>query len=402
MEQPGQPFVYDNLTSRVASTTAEALADGFEPVPFVWDRRIPCGKVTVFAGAGGGGKSSLLVGLAIARAIGKGLFRIPTMEGSTLFISGEDTPTDYWRRITAWTGQARGVDLGAIARNVKVLDFVGEDYRLVVAKGGDYFIREARVNGIVVAARSMIPRPSMIVVETASRFGAGDETNGSAAALVNACESIARQTGAAVVLVAHVGKSHSREQTIDAYAARGGSALADNARAVLVLSEMPKDPGRQKEILGRKLRDGERILVLAAPKENFAPGSAPILLQRFPTPQGLVLREYVDLQAASAEDDARVPDAETVEAAALSAEARRAAWGNKLREVVALLAARGVTVGTKALKGAEYATLLSPIPARAISDAIVNAIEDGYLVAEAKPEGRGHRILRANYAPVRG
>jgi hypothetical protein len=60
--------------------------------------------------------------------------------------------------------------------------------------------------------------------------------NEALAVFARAIERIAMDTGAAVVIVRHVSKQAAREQVVDSYAGRGGGALSDAARSVLVMT----------------------------------------------------------------------------------------------------------------------------------------------------------------------
>lgn len=348
----------------IRGVTVEELAAGFPPVHFVWSRRIPLGKVTVFAGAGAAGKSSILTGLAIARGYGAATFLgHPIMPGSTLFVSGEDVETDYWRRSTAWLSQVpeqhRDRVRQAVARNMKVMNLVGRDYKLVQGHY-EYVVNEAAANGIALAAKSLNPVPSLIVVETVSRFG-GDESNSAHSALVMACEGIAERTGAAVVLVSHRGKANVREQIDDAYSARGGSALIDNARSAIVLGHMPRDVKRQIELIGRPAAGEEKdLLILTAPKVNFCAMPGPIFLRRVSTPDGMVLKPY--------EPPAHVPE-----------DTGRKLQGAQLR--AAIVAIPGCKATARQIRNIIRTApgVMPAVTERGLQAALSAAVADGYL-----------------------
>lgn len=78
--------------------------------------------------------------------------------------------------------------------------------------------------------------PVMVGFDPAISFGAGERiVNDNEQSLVLAARRIVRGLGCCVRLIAHTGKENARSGTLDQYASRGGSALADGTRMVAVL-----------------------------------------------------------------------------------------------------------------------------------------------------------------------
>jgi hypothetical protein len=67
------------------------------------------------------------------------------------------------------------------------------------------------------------------------------EPNDRMEALITACDRIAIAINGACVLVHHTGKSQGRDKVIDLYSGRGGSALGDNTRSMIVLTRLDDD-----------------------------------------------------------------------------------------------------------------------------------------------------------------
>jgi hypothetical protein len=380
------PFIRD-FVSLIHQPSPEEILATREPIPFILDRRIPCGKVAIFAGAGGGGKSSILVGLALARATGRKFLGLDTRPGATLVLSAEDNVTDYLRKVDAWREVYPALSPQDIARNLQILPLVGEDFRFVSGRFGNVRVEIERVDQIAIAARAMVPQPDLIIVETASRFGAGDEnSNESAAALIAACERLASHTGAAVLIVAHVGKTAARESTIDAYSARGASAFVDNARAALVLGTISQDRAKR---LGLTAEEAENLLVLATPKSNFAPRAGDLVLERIETPHGLVLRPY---------EGGGMSLEEATRASIRQSQERRASNGQRLRTVVENLTASGVMVSFAKLRD-DHRAAVAFISIRDLKETIEHAISDGYLTAAQGPK-RGQILLPGSMREV--
>lgn len=371
-EQEIASFIYQPTPAEVVATR--------DPVEFLWEQRIPAGKVSIFSGAGGSGKSSLLTGFAVARACGKRFLGKLTPQGATLVVSAEDTVIDYMRKVDAWRETYPDLDPVAIARNLKILPLVGWDYRLVGGRYNSVRVEIERVDRLAVACRGLTPRPDLIILETASRFGAGDEnSNEAAAALIAACERLADIAQAAVLLVSHTGKGAAREQIIDAYSARGASAFVDNARSALVLGTIAPDRAKR---LALTVEEARELLVLACPKANLAGRTNDIVLERVETVHGLVLRPF---------DGGGMSDSEAVAVGIAAAAAKHVENGRRLREVIAKLTQEGTAVTARLLREEQRAAIRW-ITYRDIPEIIEQAISDGWLVA-AEGSKRGGKVL---------
>lgn len=396
MADDGIPF-RQPLADRLHRPTAEEIQHTRAPIAFLWDRRIPAGKVTILAGAGGTGKSSFLVGLALARATGHPFLGVPTIPGATLFLSAEDSMTDYLRKVDAWRSLYPTLDAEKISRNVSIWEFIGEDFRIVSSRFGEVTANAARVDEIVVGVLSLDPRPDLIVIETASRFGAGDENaNGAAAALIAACERLSEMTSAAILLMTHVGKAAARTATVDAYAPRGASALTDNARSVLVLSDIPRGTdsaarAAQERILGRHLDPGEDLLVLAAGKSNFAPRAGHVIVERIATPYGLTMKSIGGSRGASSQSAEEFKA--TISRVAADARTARQLQGERLRAIVVELSAAGEVVTARRLR--EVWADKVGIPVKRILEAADDAVRDGFLLETVG--ARGMKILTPKF-----
>jgi hypothetical protein len=295
-------------------------------------------------------------------------------------VSAEDTVIDYMRKVDAWRETYPDLDPIAIARNLKILPLVGWDYRLVGGRYGGVRVEIERVDRLAVAVRSLDPRPDLIILETASRFGAGDEnSNEAAAALIAACERLADIAQAAVLLVSHVGKSAAKEQYLDAYAARGASAFTDNARSALVLGTLAPDRVKRLALTPDEARN---LLLLTCPKANLAGRTADIVLERVETIHGLVLRSF---------DTGSMSDAEAVTASIVVAKVKHAENGRRLREVIVQLTREGTAVTSNLLRD-EHRAATRWIPIRDYSELIEQAVEDGWLEYSVGPK-RGRVIL---------
>lgn len=283
-EERCKPFALDELSQEPPD------------LDFLFGEFIPSGKCTVFAAGGGSGKTSLETGLAVHRALGLDFLGLATKPGKTLIITAEDDRADFVRKVKAWTtfltNEGVVVDLHKIQELVRVYDRSGKDCSLTQADGKRYETSRFAYE-LVEKIRKRDADASLIVLETASRFGSGDESNGDMSALNRAIELLAKETGAAILLSAHVSKQAGRERMKDAYVARGGSALSDNSRSVMVLSKLDRKTAKARFGDVPEEKVANRIIQLSLAKSNFSSGMMdPLLLERVTTKYrgGLVLK----------------------------------------------------------------------------------------------------------------
>lgn len=256
---------------------------------------LPAGTVSILAGPGGSSKTTLLVALAVNRALGLPFFGGPMpRRGRTVILTTEDSRDDYLRKLAAVRHDlGDAFDPAAVAENVLLLDLAGTPVRLVESDRGNYF-PTVLADDLAAVVSKHAPGTDLIVMETVSRLAGGIETNESLSILIEAGQRICRLTGAAVLPVAHVSQEAGRSGTTDAYAPRGGSALGDNGRSTLVLTSLT-DKTAATFAPDADLPAGilNRLRVLVHPKSNGAEPAPPLLLERCSTPYGPVLRRAV-------------------------------------------------------------------------------------------------------------
>lgn len=189
---------------------------------FIWPGFL-AGTVGALVAPGATGKSfwALEAAMSIACSVAGGdlVGLAPSHTGRVVYLAGEDPPPALVRRIHA-IGQHLGhAARQAIAENLALESIMGKRLNIM----DDAHLR--RVIEYSAGAR-------LIVLDTLSRIHALDEnSNGNMAHLVAVLEHVAATTGASVLYLHHVSKGSVREgQTDQQQAARGASALIDNAR----------------------------------------------------------------------------------------------------------------------------------------------------------------------------
>lgn len=221
---------------------------------------LPLGIVGSLLGAGGVGKSSLILQLAAGIAAGVPPFgvlpnsplAVAPKPRSVLYLAAEDPPDVLHRRLRqiAQALRAQHHDPAelyrALCERLYMLSGIGTDTALLkrTSRGGG-LEPPRRVEDIIRLALQ-IENLGLLVIEPVSRLlGDADENAASDVHLVvGQLERIAEDTGATVLVAHHVSKGAARAGESSQHVARGSSALVDGCRWVAQLQ--PGDPARIK------------------------------------------------------------------------------------------------------------------------------------------------------------
>jgi hypothetical protein len=205
-----------------------------EPVEHLVEDFLPRGKVTLFAGRGGLGKSVATLDLAAAVTAGRcafGLIYTPPPPADVLLASAEDDTAD--------TVVPRLLAAGAdLSRVHEVQGLRDKDGRLLPFSLAD----------CDVLARELERRPGvkLVVIDPvgvfAGRTGADTHKEAPVQALLAGLRDLAVAGKVAVVLVAHVNKS---EEAKARNRVSGSAAFVNSARAAYLFTEDEEAPGRR-------------------------------------------------------------------------------------------------------------------------------------------------------------
>jgi RecA-family ATPase len=196
------------------------------------------GTVGALVAPGATGKSfwALEAAMSIACSVAGGdLLRLaPTHTGRVVYFAGEDPETVLIRRVHSIGQHLNQPAREAIAENLMLEPILGK--RLNV-------MNEAHLSRII----DYCAGARLIVLDTLSRIHALDEnSNGDMSRLVSVLEYVAASTGASVLYLHHVSKISAREGQADQQqAARGASALIDNARWCGFVAKMTADEAKR-------------------------------------------------------------------------------------------------------------------------------------------------------------
>jgi hypothetical protein len=275
--EPGElPGVAEPATLTGGLTDLPRLvAEPPRPVPWVAEGIAARGKLTVLTGAADVGKSWLAIGCCAGVGTGRSVAGIHCASGRALYIDGEMGEGEFSDRLRGLglTGHemhhldaaARGLDLSRPA-----------DREAVAMLAADYTLM------ILDSLRALAP---------AMRENESD----SVGPIVAAIRNIARETGAAIVLLHHRGDSDKPY--------RGSTAIKDQSDALLSLW-----PGDDDGIIGLRCRGGKG-------RVRFAPAPEDVWLRRDPFTGRLSRSVARELPPPSS----RTPRRDEIENAALDA-----------------------------------------------------------------------------------
>lgn len=239
---------------------------------------LPAGVVGALVAPGATGKTTLALQLCAAVALGEaalgGLFG-PVAAGRSVLVSSEDPLpilTNRLKDLLDWLlatthvsddtiEMRRQADLiAALQANMSVTMAQGPASMLVV----DGKLRGAAIDALVRQTEGA----RLVVIDPLRRFHDGDENDSAAAtALVQAFESLARRSGAAVLLSHHTSKSSTLNGAgSEQQAARGSSALTDGVRWQANLRVMSE---QEAASLGVAPTDRRQFIRFDIPKSNY-------------------------------------------------------------------------------------------------------------------------------------
>lgn len=215
----------------------EAFTNEPPELDFIWTGFL-AGTVGALVAPGATGKSFLALeaAMSIACSVAGGdvVNFEPQRTGRVVYLAGEDPQSALVRRVHAIGQHVNQSARQSIAENLALEPIMGKRLNVMDDR------HLSRIIDYSTGAR-------LIVLDTLSRIHQLDEnSNGDMARLVATLEYIAATTGAAVLYLHHVNKGSARDgQTDQQQAARGASALIDNARWCGYIVKMTEDEAKQ-------------------------------------------------------------------------------------------------------------------------------------------------------------
>lgn len=212
----------------------DVISNPSEPPAFTWEGYLPMGVVSMLSAHGGTGKSTIALMLAVSVAVGRELFGVHVRQGKSIFVSLEDSPQIVRHRL-------------AHICNNWVIDPKTLEGTLQIVDGTEYpelFSAEPRGAGVTTDTYSELRRfiqeqkASLVVVDNASDAFGGDEIQRrQVRAFIRSLAELAKLSDCAVLLLAHVDKTTSRNsgaQGGEGYS--GSTAWHNSVRSRLFMS----------------------------------------------------------------------------------------------------------------------------------------------------------------------
>ncbi|WP_395679487.1 AAA family ATPase [Dokdonella sp.] len=206
------------------------------PVRFAVDTIVPRSVATMLGGHGGTGKSTLALVIAAHVACGVPWCGLQCAQGRVVFVTLED-PAEVVRWRLRLIAEAYGLDANTIAQNVVILDGTDADSCALaheaVSGGRATLEQTAAMRQVSESATGA----TLIVVDNASdAFDANENDRRQVRAFVRALAKIARDSGAGLLLLAHIDKQAARHGSAgNTYS--GSTAWHNSARSRLALVE---------------------------------------------------------------------------------------------------------------------------------------------------------------------
>lgn len=247
------------------------------PLPMLVDNFLPLGIVSLFYSAGGAGKSTLVLYLAVKIALAN-KYEVDFLghkvnPGKVVILTAEDPDLVLNRR---FIGIVQGVadELGLELSETRA---VIDEYLSIVSTFGhavslfkvsnDGVLKTTQYYDSLLAALQEIQGLQFVVVDTKTRFSPGEGLgNVTATQEITHYEAISQQLGASVMLLHHSNKTSRDGSQTGAQAYRDATAIFDSVRAAWYLRAL-----RQDELAAQGVKEDENLgyLLLENSKNNY-------------------------------------------------------------------------------------------------------------------------------------
>ena len=246
--------VEDEPAAELPVISAAAFAG--KPVPprrWILQDMIPDRTVSIVAGDGGDGKTTLMLQLAAAMAGTKPWLGYNPESGGVLFVSAEDDLDENHRRLAA-IAISLGVALAGLG-DLHIVPLAGKDAVMATPQAKVGLLAPTAVfHGLVALVERIKPR-LVILDALADVFGGEEIARAQARQFISLLRGLAIDHNLAVVLIAHPSLNGMKEGT------SGSTAWSNSVRSRLYLE---------------RVKDGEREIdanrrVLSVKKSNYGP-----------------------------------------------------------------------------------------------------------------------------------
>lgn len=221
-----------------------AVAFRTEPPPLDFVAAgLKVGTVGILASPGGVGKSFVSLELAMGVAepdADRELLNVGIRESGRVLVLNAEDPLDVLHERVYGIGTLLSRDLqDAVAANLEIVSLTGQRPNLLDPRWVDS-----------ISSRCVATQARLLVIDTFSRFHAGDENaNSDMSEVVGALEVVAQRSGAAVLALHHTSKAAALNgQQASQQSTRGASAIVDNARWQAYLEVMSEAKAKEMRV----------------------------------------------------------------------------------------------------------------------------------------------------------
>ena len=245
---------------------------------------VTLGKAAAVIAPGGSSKSQWLLQLAVGVATG-----IPVADhweigetGSVIVFFAEDDEDEIHRRLERITYHlqmsGQGNALQGLEDHLFIFSTIGRDMLLTRRSLSGEVITTDIVDNVASLAEK-VPDLKLIIIDPAARFRGGEEnSNEDATRFVEALESLAKATGASVMIAHHTNKgSYSADGEQSQGASRGASALTDGLRWQMNLSPASEAVLKRHCLTPNNLR---KYVMATVTKTNYSAFPESVLMER--------------------------------------------------------------------------------------------------------------------------
>lgn len=235
-----------------------ASFDGVAPPERRWIVKdmIPGNTVTMIAGDGGGGKTTLMLQLGVAIAGERPWLGHNPDPGPVLFVTAEDDEEEIHRRVYA-IAKELAVELSELA-DLHIVPLAGHDAVMGAPQGKAALIAPTSVFRGLVALVARI-RPHVVILDAlADMFGGEENARAQARQFIGLLRGLAIKNDLAVVLIAHPSLSGMASGS----GTSGSTAWSNSVRARLYLERIVDEGNREID---------SDIRLLQVKKSNYGP-----------------------------------------------------------------------------------------------------------------------------------
>ena len=193
--------------------------------------------------AGGTGKTTVALFEAVTLALGRDLWgRTPKHPCRSVLVTREDSREILVARMREIIGamSLTDDDIGQVLGNVLIVDVSGVTFRLSAISDDVVIPHAHNLNWLVDNLKDW--SPDWIIFDPLVSFGVGESrVNDAEQGLIEAFRVLRNHLDCCIEGIHHSGKANAREKSTDQYAGRGGSALSDGSRMVVVMQPLEPD-----------------------------------------------------------------------------------------------------------------------------------------------------------------